>query len=77
MPYSVIDAEVAEHSKKPDKFRETPNLTPRLEMFARGKPYPGFIAWGNEAQSAIPRLRMKIPAPQRAGISTSKPIMNA
>jgi N6-adenosine-specific RNA methylase IME4 len=53
VPDSVIEAEIEEHSKKPDVFRDiiiamTPNLEPRLELFARGTPYPGFIAWGNE-----------------------------
>jgi N6-adenosine-specific RNA methylase IME4 len=52
-----VHADVEEHSKKPDVFRDiivamTPNLQPRLELFARGNPYPGFIAWGNEV--AIP-----------------------
>jgi N6-adenosine-specific RNA methylase IME4 len=57
IPNSVVHADVEEHSKKPDVFRDiivamTPNLQPRLELFARGNPYPGFIAWGNEV--AIP-----------------------
>jgi N6-adenosine-specific RNA methylase IME4 len=55
-PPSVVQADVEEHSKKPDIFRDiiismTPNLTPRLELFARGNPYPGFMAWGNEVTS--------------------------
>jgi N6-adenosine-specific RNA methylase IME4 len=54
VPHSVIDADVEQHSKKPDRFRDvikamTPNLVPRLEMFARGEQYPGFVAWGNQA----------------------------
>jgi N6-adenosine-specific RNA methylase IME4 len=53
VPRSVIEADVEEHSKKPDVFRDliirmTPNLEPRVELFARGQPYPGFVAWGNE-----------------------------
>jgi N6-adenosine-specific RNA methylase IME4 len=53
IPDSVVHADVEEHSKKPDAFRDiivkmTPTLQPRLELFARGTPYPGFIAWGNE-----------------------------
>ena len=53
VPDSVVTAEVAEHSRKSNVFRDiivamTPNLEPRLELFARGAPYPGFIAWGNQ-----------------------------
>lgn len=55
VPDSVIEAAVEEHSKKPDVFRDiiiamTPNLGPRLELFARGTAYPGFFAWGNEVK---------------------------
>lgn len=53
IPDSVVRAAVGRHSEKPDIIRDiiigmTPNLEPRLELFARGAPYPGFIAWGNE-----------------------------
>jgi N6-adenosine-specific RNA methylase IME4 len=48
----VVYAERIEHSKKPDVFydiieRMYPGRT-RIEMFARGKPRPGWTAWGNE-----------------------------
>jgi N6-adenosine-specific RNA methylase IME4 len=56
IPPSVITADVQDHSRKPNVFRDviiamTPNLTPRLELFARGPAYPGFLAWGNEVTS--------------------------
>jgi N6-adenosine-specific RNA methylase IME4 len=52
---SVISADAAEHSRKPDAFAEMiakmfPNARP-LEMFAR-KARAGWDAWGNEATSS-------------------------
>ena len=49
----MIEAPVGRHSEKPIIFAEMietmfPTL-PRLEMFARGKPRPGWDYWGNEA----------------------------
>jgi N6-adenosine-specific RNA methylase IME4 len=52
LPDSVIEAPRGRHSEKPKIFHELiermyPNAT-RLELFARGKPRPGWTAWGNE-----------------------------
>jgi N6-adenosine-specific RNA methylase IME4 len=49
---SVIEAPCGRHSQKPDSFYELieriyPQAT-RLELFARGKPRPGWDTWGNE-----------------------------
>ncbi len=51
-PESVVDADVGEHSEKPDVFDELverlwPN-TPKLEMYAR-RARPGWDVWGAEA----------------------------
>jgi N6-adenosine-specific RNA methylase IME4/ParB-like chromosome segregation protein Spo0J len=51
-PESVIKAPVGRHSEKPEIFYSViekmfPGL-PKLEMFARGAPRPGWTAWGNE-----------------------------
>jgi N6-adenosine-specific RNA methylase IME4 len=51
---SVIAAPVGEHSAKPKAFAEMierlfPNL-PKVELFRRGKPRPGWDAWGLEAE---------------------------
>jgi len=53
-PDSVVEAPRGRHSEKPHRFYELieqmyPNAT-RLEMFARGKPRPGWTAWGNEVE---------------------------
>lgn len=50
---SLVEAPQSDHSAKPAAFAEHierlyPN-TPRLEMFARGAPRPGWASWGNEA----------------------------
>lgn len=50
---SVIEAEVGEHSAKPEKFLEMieayfPSL-PKIELNRRGTARPGWDAWGNEA----------------------------
>jgi N6-adenosine-specific RNA methylase IME4 len=50
---SLIEAPRAAHSQKPDVFHELieayfPAL-PKIERFARGKPRPGWSAWGNKA----------------------------
>jgi len=51
-PNSVVEAPRGRHSEKPKRFYELiehmyPAAT-RLELFARGKPRPGWTAWGNE-----------------------------
>ena len=53
---SVIQAPVGEHSAKPEVFLELierwyPNM-PKIELFRRGAPRPGWAAWGNEAKAA-------------------------
>jgi N6-adenosine-specific RNA methylase IME4 len=50
---SVIDASVGKHSEKPAVFAEMieqyfPGL-PKIELYCRGKPRPGWSAWGAEA----------------------------
>jgi N6-adenosine-specific RNA methylase IME4 len=50
---SVVEAPRGRHSEKPVRFYELieqmyPN-TRWLELFARGKPRPGWTVWGNEA----------------------------
>jgi N6-adenosine-specific RNA methylase IME4 len=54
---STIDAPVGRHSAKPRAFRylieEMFPTLPRLELFARGKPAPGWSAWGNEVDHEI------------------------
>jgi N6-adenosine-specific RNA methylase IME4 len=51
---SVIEAPRRRHSEKPEAAyqrieRMYPHL-PKLEMFARGTPRPGWTAWGNQAE---------------------------
>jgi N6-adenosine-specific RNA methylase IME4 len=51
---SVIRAPRRAHSQKPDEVydlieRMYPHAT-KLELFARGKPRPGWAAWGNEVE---------------------------
>jgi N6-adenosine-specific RNA methylase IME4/ParB-like chromosome segregation protein Spo0J len=51
---SVIEAPRREHSRKPDEAYERierayPECS-KLELFARGKPRPGWSAWGNEVE---------------------------
>jgi len=50
---SVIEANRGRHSQKPASvFTLLEQMYPhasKLELFARGKPRPGWIAWGNEA----------------------------
>jgi N6-adenosine-specific RNA methylase IME4 len=53
---SVIDAPRGQHSAKPEIFLEMieayfPNV-PKVELNCRGKPRPGWDAWGNEAEVA-------------------------
>jgi len=53
-PDSVVEAPRGRHSEKPKCFYELiermyPNAT-RLEMFARGKPRPGWTFWGNQVE---------------------------
>ena len=53
---SLIGAPVGPHSAKPEAFAEMierfyPTL-PKVELFCRGKPRPGWRAWGNEAEEA-------------------------
>jgi N6-adenosine-specific RNA methylase IME4 len=52
-PCSVIEARRGGHSDKPAALYEAvermyPTL-PKLELFCRGRPRPGWAAWGNEA----------------------------
>ena len=69
-PPSIINAPVGRHSQKPIIFAEMietmfPTL-PRLEMFARGEPRPGWDYWGAEApQDSEPETQidpLEIPA---------------
>jgi N6-adenosine-specific RNA methylase IME4 len=51
---SVVDAPVGKHSTKPEIFLQMieeyfPNL-PKIELNRRGKPRPGWAAWGPEAE---------------------------
>lgn len=53
-PDSVIEADRGRHSEKPECVYELlermyPQAS-KLELFARGTPHPGWIAWGNEAK---------------------------
>ena len=53
-PDSVVAASIGEHSAKPGAFakmveRLYPTM-PRIGLFCRGKPRPGWLAWGNEAE---------------------------
>ena len=52
---SAIEAAVGEHSAKPERFLELiefyfPTL-PKIELFRRGPPRPGWDAWANEAEA--------------------------
>lgn len=53
-PDSVIEARRGRHSAKPKRFYDLiEQMYPharRLELFARGKPRPGWTAWGNEVE---------------------------
>jgi N6-adenosine-specific RNA methylase IME4 len=54
--FSVIEADVGRHSEKPERFAEIieayfPNI-PKIELYRRGPPRPGWSAWGAEAISA-------------------------
>ena len=65
--YSVIETKVGKHSSKPEIFYKLiegmfPN-TPKLELFARGKPRDGWDAWGNEAESAPTPETPELPEP--------------
>ena len=56
MAPSVLEAPVGKHSEKPELFAELiekqfPNV-PKIELNCRGKPRPGWDAWGNEANDA-------------------------
>ncbi|MGH9605551.1 MAG: MT-A70 family methyltransferase, partial [Terracidiphilus sp.] len=49
---SLIEAPVTAHSAKPERFLEMieayfPNV-PKIELNRRGRPRPGWAAWGNE-----------------------------
>jgi N6-adenosine-specific RNA methylase IME4 len=53
-PDSVIEAERGRHSQKPDQAYQLietayPHLS-KLELFARGRPRPGWQTWGNESE---------------------------
>jgi N6-adenosine-specific RNA methylase IME4 len=50
----LIEAPATEHSRKPAVFAELierwyPNPFPKIELFCRGAPRPGWSAWGHEA----------------------------
>jgi len=52
---SVIEAPRGRHSEKPAIFydlieRMYPHARGRLELFARGRPRPGWTAWGNQVE---------------------------
>jgi N6-adenosine-specific RNA methylase IME4 len=51
-PDSVIEAPRRRHSQKPvETYERIETAYPeasKVELFARGKPRPGWIAWGNE-----------------------------
>ena len=51
---ALIEAPQGPHSEKPAAFAEMIErlypATPKLEMFARGAPRPGWDVWGNETQ---------------------------
>jgi N6-adenosine-specific RNA methylase IME4 len=73
---SVLEAPAREHSRKPDKVYELieeffPNL-PKIELNCRGKPRPGWSAWGNEAE---PEAETATPAakPKRSHKKKSVP----
>jgi N6-adenosine-specific RNA methylase IME4 len=55
LPESVIDADRTEHSEKPEIFHEIiERMYPgaeKIELFQRGVPRQGWVAWGAEAQS--------------------------
>jgi N6-adenosine-specific RNA methylase IME4 len=48
----VIEAKKRGHSRKPDEaYERIEHMYPtasKVELFARGKPRPGWTAWGNE-----------------------------
>jgi N6-adenosine-specific RNA methylase IME4 len=54
VPVSIVEAGRGAHSEKPEGFYELIEQMypgcPRLELFARGKPRPGWTAWGNEVE---------------------------
>jgi N6-adenosine-specific RNA methylase IME4 len=63
---SVIEAPRGKHSEKPDKAFEImeayfPNV-PKIELNCRGKPRPGWSAWGNEAETEAETAK---PAPKK------------
>jgi len=53
---SVIEAPRGRHSEKPEiAYQRIEQMFPdktKLELFARGKPRPGWVAWGNESEPA-------------------------
>jgi N6-adenosine-specific RNA methylase IME4/ParB-like chromosome segregation protein Spo0J len=80
---SVIEADVAEHSTKPERFLQLiedyfPTL-PKIELNRRGPARPGWSAWGNEAiehgASRVPGAPSEpapLAAPRGAGSSPSE-----
>lgn len=58
---NVVTAPVGRHSAKPEavwRLIETAiddreDLTPRLEMFCRGQPRPGWNGWGDECEGGV------------------------
>jgi len=55
VPDSVIEAERGPHSQKPAVVYELIEAAythlSKLELFARGRPRPGWLTWGNQAES--------------------------
>jgi N6-adenosine-specific RNA methylase IME4 len=54
---SVVEAPRARHSEKPKRFYELIErmypMASKVELFARGKARPGWVAWGNEADEPV------------------------
>ena len=58
LPDSVVEAARGRHSEKPAYVRELiermyPHAS-KVELFARAKPPPGWVFWGNEAEESGP-----------------------
>ena len=53
----MVYAPLAEHSSKPAEVRHRLELlygdVPRVELFARGTPAPGWTGWGNECEGSL------------------------
>lgn len=53
----MVYAPVSEHSAKPEEVRHRIEQlygdVPRVELFARGTPAPGWVGWGNECEGSL------------------------